>query len=138
MCQDTGTAIVKGKKGQFVFTGGGDRRVLQEVECDEAVVVGRFGIIEDLGELFEVAGAQVVRNVAHRFGCQAADCLRFDLEERSLWCVERRNALRGDEPVLGFVGPQREHLGVVDLRVSHSAQGMRSHCAWHSATRRPI
>ncbi len=24
MCQDTGTAIVKGKKGQFVFTGGGD------------------------------------------------------------------------------------------------------------------
>ncbi len=24
MCQDTGTAIIKGKKGQFVFTGGGD------------------------------------------------------------------------------------------------------------------
>src|SRR5215210_2231318 len=24
MCQDTGTAIVKAKKGQFVFTGGGD------------------------------------------------------------------------------------------------------------------
>jgi fumarate hydratase class I len=24
MCQDTGTAIVKGKKGQFVYTGGGD------------------------------------------------------------------------------------------------------------------
>ena len=26
MCQDTGTAIVKGKKGQFVFTGGGAPR----------------------------------------------------------------------------------------------------------------
>src|SRR5690606_24291453 len=24
MCQDTGTAIVKGRKGQFVLTGGGD------------------------------------------------------------------------------------------------------------------
>ena len=24
MCQDTGTAIVKGKKGEYVFTGGGD------------------------------------------------------------------------------------------------------------------
>ena len=24
MCQDTGTAIIKGKKGQMVFTGGGD------------------------------------------------------------------------------------------------------------------
>ena len=26
MCQDTGTAIVKAKKGQYVFTGGGDER----------------------------------------------------------------------------------------------------------------
>lgn len=33
MCQDTGTAIVKGKKGQFVFTGGGD---------DEAIAKGVF------------------------------------------------------------------------------------------------
>ena len=33
MCQDTGTAIVKGKKGQYVFTGGGrseERRVGKE------------------------------------------------------------------------------------------------------------
>ncbi|MAT07462.1 MAG: fumarate hydratase [Acidimicrobiaceae bacterium] len=28
MCQDTGTAIVKGKKGQQVFTGGGDERAI--------------------------------------------------------------------------------------------------------------
>ena len=28
MCQDTGTAIVKGKKGQFVFTGGGDEAAI--------------------------------------------------------------------------------------------------------------
>ncbi|MEO7397472.1 MAG: fumarate hydratase, partial [Ilumatobacteraceae bacterium] len=27
-CQDTGTAIVKAKKGQFVFTGGGDERAI--------------------------------------------------------------------------------------------------------------
>ena len=30
MCQDTGTAIVKGKKGQFVFTGGGDEAAIAE------------------------------------------------------------------------------------------------------------
>ena len=30
MCQDTGTAIVKGKKGQFVFTGGGDERSIAQ------------------------------------------------------------------------------------------------------------
>ena len=28
MCQDTGTAIVKGKKGQFVFTGGSDEEAI--------------------------------------------------------------------------------------------------------------
>jgi fumarate hydratase, class I len=28
MCQDTGTAIVKGKKGQFVMTGGGDEKAI--------------------------------------------------------------------------------------------------------------
>ena len=30
MCQDTGTAIVKAKKGQFVFTGGGDERAIAQ------------------------------------------------------------------------------------------------------------
>mgnify|MGYP002138286413 CR=1 FL=1 len=30
MCQDTGTAIVKGKKGQFVLTGGGDEAALSK------------------------------------------------------------------------------------------------------------
>ena len=30
MCQDTGTAIVKGKKGQFVFTGGGDEAAIAQ------------------------------------------------------------------------------------------------------------
>ncbi|MGH9272140.1 MAG: FumA C-terminus/TtdB family hydratase beta subunit, partial [Ilumatobacteraceae bacterium] len=30
MCQDTGTAIVKAKKGQFVFTGGGDEAAIAE------------------------------------------------------------------------------------------------------------
>jgi fumarate hydratase class I len=29
MCQDTGTAIVKAKKGQFVFTGGGDEAAIE-------------------------------------------------------------------------------------------------------------
>jgi fumarate hydratase class I len=30
MCQDTGTAIIKAKKGQFVFTGGGDEAAIAE------------------------------------------------------------------------------------------------------------
>src|SRR4026207_715522 len=34
MCQDTGTAIVKGKKGQFVFTGGGDEAAVAQGVAD--------------------------------------------------------------------------------------------------------
>jgi len=34
MCQDTGTAIVKGKKGQFVFTGGGDEEQISRGIAD--------------------------------------------------------------------------------------------------------
>ncbi len=30
MCQDTGTAIIKGKKGQLVFTGGGDEEAISK------------------------------------------------------------------------------------------------------------
>ncbi len=37
MCQDTGTAIVKAKKGQFVFTGGGDERAIAEGVYDTYV-----------------------------------------------------------------------------------------------------
>ena len=34
MCQDTGTAIVKGKKGQYVFTGGGDEAAIARGVAD--------------------------------------------------------------------------------------------------------
>ncbi len=34
MCQDTGTAIVKGKKGQMVYTGGGDERAIARGVAD--------------------------------------------------------------------------------------------------------
>ena len=34
MCQDTGTAIVKAKKGQYVFTGGGDEEAIARGVAD--------------------------------------------------------------------------------------------------------
>lgn len=37
MCQDTGTAIIKGKKGQFVLTGGGDEKAISRGVFDAYV-----------------------------------------------------------------------------------------------------
>ena len=45
---------------------GGDARVLQQLERDEAVVGRRLGVVEDRAQLREVAGPQEVRDVAHR------------------------------------------------------------------------
>ena len=49
---------------------GGDDGVLQQVEGDEAVVVGRLRVVEDAAQLLEVAGAQEVGDVVHRLGGQ--------------------------------------------------------------------
>ena len=44
----------------------GDVGVLEELERDEAIVVGSLGIFEDVGELLQVPGPQQVRDVGHR------------------------------------------------------------------------
>ena len=50
---------------------GGDVGVLQQIVGDELVVGGRLGIVEDLRELGEMAGAQQMVDVDHRlFGEQ--------------------------------------------------------------------
>ena len=56
---------------------GGDVGVLQQVERDEAVVRGGLRVVEDLGELGEVAGAQQVRDVVHRRFRQEPQSFRF-------------------------------------------------------------
>ena len=91
---------------------GGDRGVLQQVEGDEPVVLAGLGIVEDLAQLGQVLGAQEVGDVVHRLGGERRDGARLDLEERARRRLERRHALRGDEPVGGGVGTEREELGV--------------------------
>jgi hypothetical protein len=78
------------------------------------VVVRRLGVVEDVAQLLEVSGAQIVGDVVHRLGGEAADRLGLDLEERALGCLERGDTVGGDEPVLGVVGAQREQLGVLE------------------------
>ena len=93
-------------------TPGGDRCVLQQVESDEPVVVGGFGVVEDVAQLLEMARAQEVRDVVHCLGGEAADRFGLDFQKGAVRCVEGRHSLCADEPVVGVVGAQREQLGV--------------------------
>ena len=73
---------------------GGDRRVLQQVEGDEAVVGARLRVVEDVRQLLKVSRPEVVGDVVHRLGREPADGVELDLEERALGRVEGRRPLR--------------------------------------------
>ena len=57
---------------------GRDVGVLQEVVGDEAVVVGRFRVIEDRAQLGEVAGPEKMRDVEERLLGEEAERLGLD------------------------------------------------------------
>ena len=78
---------------------GGDVDVLEQVERDEAVVAGRLGVVDDLAQLGEVAGPQVVADVVHRLLGEPPDRLGLDLEEGAPLDLDGGHALGGDQPV---------------------------------------
>ena len=80
---------------------GGDDGVLEQVEGDEAIVVGRLRVVEDAAQLFEVTGAEEVGDVVHRLGGQRGDRRRVDREERPERRVDGAHALGRDQSVLG-------------------------------------
>ncbi len=86
MCQDTGTAIILGKKGQDVWTNGDD----------EAVVVGRFRVVEDTSELFQVPGAEQMRNVLEGLGRQQGQGLEVHFQHRFALERDRRDEIAAE------------------------------------------
>ena len=62
---------------------GGDVGVLQQIEGDEAVVVGGLGIVEDGAQLLQMAGAQQMLAIDHRLLRQQRQRRRLDLEHAS-------------------------------------------------------
>ncbi len=106
---------------------GRDRRVLQQVEGDEPVVVARLRIVEDRPQLAEVRRAEEVGDVVHRLGGEPCQRARLDLEERALAGFERRDPVARHEAVGRRVRPERHQLG----------EGELGHGRDHTARRRP-
>ena len=107
-----------------------DGGVLQQVEGDEAVVVARLRVVEDLAQLGQVIGPEEVGDVAHRRRGERGDRLGLDLQEPTGRRVERGDAVRRDQAVRRGVRRQREHLRVLELTHRHhhvSADGSSGH-----------
>ncbi len=92
---------------------GGDVGVLQQIVGDELVVRGRLGIVEDLGELGEMARPQQMVGVDRGGFSQRADRLAVDDEEFVVAHLLRAHALRRDEAIGGLVLAEREEGAVL-------------------------
>eukprot|EP00966_Prymnesium_polylepis_P253339 5855347-Prymnesium_polylepis.1 len=55
-----------------------DVGVLEQLECNKLVVAGRLRVVEDVGELLEVARPEQVGDVNHRLRGQQPQRLRLD------------------------------------------------------------
>ena len=106
---------------------GGDIGVLQEIVGDEPVVRGRFRVVQDLGELGEVAGPQQVVDVDHRLLGERGQRRGLDDEEFAPQRLFDPHALRGQLAIGRRIGAQlKESLIVVAHGDRSVASGLRS------------
>mmetsp|Transcript_107968 Transcript_107968/g.287454 ORF Transcript_107968/g.287454 Transcript_107968/m.287454 type:complete len:685 (+) Transcript_107968:206-2260(+) len=113
---------------------GGHAGVLQQLQGHEAVVRGRLGVLEDIGELLEVVRSEEVLYVDNRLRRQAVQ--NFALHPHKLlpgWQCERGDAVRRQLPVLGV---HRRGVVVEELLVLEGRRYGREAAALHGPERR--
>ena len=101
---------------------GCDVGVEEQLQGHEAVVLRRLRVVDDVAELLEVPGPQVVGDVVHGRRGESGERLGLDPQERAPAVGDGANPLVGDEPVIGGVGPQRQDLRVGELGFSHDGE----------------
>jgi len=87
-----------------------DACVLEELERDDAIVGGRFGVAQDRRELLQMPWAQEVGDVAHRFAREERERLRLNLQERRSSSLERRDVVLREKAIGGLVGTEWEDV----------------------------
>ena len=92
---------------------GGDVGVFQKVIGDEAVIAGRFRVVENLAQLLQMRRPQKMIDVVERRLRQSPQGLVADHDHLAAQHRLGAHALRGDLAVLGLVLAQREQRRVV-------------------------
>jgi len=94
---------------------GGDIGVLEQVEGDEPVVGAGLRIVEDAGQLGQVARPQQVGDVLEGLEREQAQRLGLNGQECSVADHDLLDALGRDEAVRGVVVLEGQHLGVAEV-----------------------
>ena len=94
--------------GQFAF--GRDGLVQQHRVGHELVVVGGFGVFENVAQFLEMRGAQVERHVGVSLLRKQFEALGVDLEDLASVALHDLHILLRQKTVLGFVVLNRKRL----------------------------
>ena len=97
----------------------GDLRVLQQHQRDHAVVLRGFGVIEDGGDLREVAGAEGEIDRPDRLGGEESERLGIDFQDFLSAEMDDLHASLTDALVFRFVRAQGERILVVKFLLAH-------------------
>ena len=89
-------------------------RVPQELKGDEAVVLGRFGIIEDLAQLRQMPSAQKMSHIVEGNAGEHSQGVGLDLEYLAAVECERRDPVGRELAIGRVVGAQLEERLVVE------------------------
>ncbi len=96
---------------------GGDIGVLEEVEGDEAVIIRRLGVVEDVAQLLEMAGAQEMLAIDEALLRQEGERLGVDLDDALAREIGRGDIIAGQLAIGRRIRPVRED--VVEVRLGH-------------------
>ena len=99
--------------GQFAF--GRDGLVQQHRVGHELVVVGGFGVFENVAQFLEMRGAQVERHVGISLLRKQFEALGIDLEDLASVALHDLHVLLRQKTVLGFVFPHGERLLIDEI-----------------------
>ena len=102
---------------------GGDLGVFEEHECDHAVVVGGFGVVEDGGDLGEVAGAEGEVDGLDGFGGEEFEGFGGDFEDGFAFEFGDRDVFGGEAFVFGGVRSEGEGILIEEGFFSHGDTG---------------
>ena len=88
---------------------GGDHRVFQHFQGDEAVIGRTLGILEDGGQLFQMGGSVEVGHLFEGGPGQQGQALGIDLEHAAAFKIRAAHVLIGQLAVWGVVRAQGKH-----------------------------
>ena len=105
---------------------GGDVGVLQQIVGDEAVIVGRLGVVENGRELFQMAGPQQMIDVRKRRFGQKPQRLRFHRQNIRTPKPVDRDEIAGQLAIGRCIWREGKHLGFG--RFGHWQYRLRGGC----------